>query len=93
MQELQQQGGGYRIQATALAALQEASEAYLVALFEDCVLLAVHAHRVTVNKMDVVVAQRIRGETSGSTIRDAHGVPVQGLGHYVSVAPAPAPKD
>ena len=38
---------GMRIQAVALSALQEMSEAYLVSLFEDSNLLAIHAKRVT----------------------------------------------
>ncbi|KAK9894239.1 histone-fold-containing protein [Cystobasidium minutum MCA 4210] len=39
---------GVRFQASALAALQEASEAYLVGLFEDANLCAIHAKRVTI---------------------------------------------
>ena len=38
----------YRFQSVALLALQEASESYLVGLFEDTNLCAVHAHRVTI---------------------------------------------
>ena len=37
-----------RFQSTALLALQEASEAYLVSLFEDTNLCAIHAKRVTI---------------------------------------------
>ncbi len=51
-----------RFQSTAIAALQEASEAYLVALFEDTNLLAVHAKRVTITPRDLQLARRIRGE-------------------------------
>ena len=51
-----------RFQGTALAALQEASESYLVALFEDTNLCAVHAKRVTIMPRDVQLARRIRGE-------------------------------
>ena len=36
-----------RFQSTTLAALQEAAENFLVGLFEDVNLLAVHAKRVT----------------------------------------------
>lgn len=53
---------GMRIQSQALHALQEASEAYLVGLFEDTLLCAVHANRVTVMKKDIELARRIRGE-------------------------------
>ena len=51
-----------RFQSTALLALQEASEAYLVGLFEDTLLCAVHAKRVTIRVCDVKLARRIRGE-------------------------------
>ena len=43
-------------QSTALAALQEATENFLVGLFEDVNLLAVHAKRVTVMPSDIQLA-------------------------------------
>ncbi len=51
-----------RFQASALLALQEASEAYLVGLFEDTNLCAIHARRVTIQPKDLNLARRIRGE-------------------------------
>lgn len=51
-----------RFQASAIAALQEASEAYLVGLFEDTNLCAIHAKRVTIMSKDMQLARRIRGE-------------------------------
>ena len=51
-------------QSTALAALQEATENFLVGLFEDVNLLAVHAKRVTVMSHDIRLALRIRGDQS-----------------------------
>lgn len=39
-----------RFQSHAVLALQEASEAYLVGLFEDTNLCAIHAKRVTVSR-------------------------------------------
>ncbi len=42
--------------------LQEASEAYLVGLFEDTNLCAIHAKRVTIMPKDIQLARRIRGE-------------------------------
>ena len=54
-----------RFQSTALLALQEASEAYLVGLFENANLCAIHAKRVTVMPKDMQLARRIRGEASG----------------------------
>ena len=51
-----------RFQSTAILALQEASEAYLVGLFEDTNLCALHAKRVTIMPKDMRLARRIRGE-------------------------------
>ncbi|KAH6919718.1 hypothetical protein HPB50_029294 [Hyalomma asiaticum] len=51
-----------RFQSSAVQALQEAAEAYLVGLFEDCNLCAIHAKRVTIMPKDVQLARRIRGE-------------------------------
>ena len=53
-----------RFQSTALAALQEAAENYLVGLFEDVNLLAIHAKRVTVMPRDIRLALQIRGDQS-----------------------------
>merc|ERR1712203_339281 len=51
-----------RFQSSALLALQEAVEAYLVGLFEDTNLCAIHARRVTIMVRDIKLARRIRGE-------------------------------
>ena len=51
-----------RFQTQAIMALQEASEAYLVGLFEDTNLCAIHAKRVTIMPKDIQLARRIRGE-------------------------------
>ena len=53
-----------RFQSHAMLALQEASEAYLIGLFEDCNLVAIHAKRVTIMPKDIQLARRIRGERS-----------------------------
>jgi histone H3 len=53
-----------RFQSTAILALQEAAEAYLVSLFEDTNLCAIHAKRVTIMPKDIQLARRIRGERS-----------------------------
>jgi histone H3 len=50
-----------RCSPTAIEALQEASEAYLVQLFEDSNLLAIHGKRITVMPKDMRLAIRIRG--------------------------------
>jgi len=51
-----------RFQGHAVLALQEAVEAYLVGLFEDTNLCAIHAKRITVMVKDIQLARRIRGE-------------------------------
>lgn len=67
-----------RFQSSAIGALQESAEAYLVSLFEDtyvqyishCTLLtrhrsnlaAIHAKRVTIQPKDIQLARRLRGE-------------------------------
>jgi histone H3 len=53
-----------RFQGNAILALQEASEAYLVGLFEETNLCAIHAKRVTILPKDMQLARRIRGERS-----------------------------
>jgi histone H3 len=51
-----------RVQQSALDALQEAAETYLVCLFEDTNLVTCHARRVTVLPRDLHLARRIRGD-------------------------------
>eukprot|EP00873_Tetraselmis_striata_P022490 jgi/Tetstr1/442754/TSEL_030842.t1 len=53
-----------RWQLSAVMAMQEASEAYLVGLFEDTQLAAIHAKRVTIMPKDMQLARRLRGERS-----------------------------
>lgn len=55
----------FRWQSHAIQALQEAAEAYLVHLFEDTNLCAIHAKRVTIQQKDIQLARRIRGAWGG----------------------------
>ena len=55
-------GISFRIQSVAIGIYQEAAEAYLVGLFEDSNLCAIHAKRVTIMSKDMQLARRIRGE-------------------------------
>ncbi len=55
-----------RWQASAIMALQEAAESYLVGLFEETNLCAIHAKRVTIMPKDMHLARRIRGVTKES---------------------------
>ena len=51
-----------RFTSDALRALQESSEAYIVGVFEDTNLCAIHAKRATIYKKDMDLARRIRGD-------------------------------
>lgn len=51
-----------RFQASSIMAVQEAAESYLVGLFEDTNLGAIHAKRVTIMPKDMKLAKRLRGE-------------------------------
>ncbi|XP_059966288.1 uncharacterized protein LOC132497238 [Mesoplodon densirostris] len=68
-----------RFQSSAVMALQEACEAYLVGLFEDTNLCAIHAKRVTIMPKDIQLARRIRGERASGVLGDSLG----SLGHGV----------
>ncbi|KAL4217267.1 hypothetical protein ACF0H5_023718 [Mactra antiquata] len=46
----------------ALLAIQEAAEAYLVHLFEDVNLCAIHGKRVTIMPKDMYLARKLNGE-------------------------------
>ena len=52
----------FRVQATVIMALQEATEAYLVGVFEDTNWCAMHAKHVTIMLKDIQLAQRICGD-------------------------------
>ena len=51
-----------RFQSVAILCLQEAAEAYLVWLFDDANLCAIHARRVTIMPKDILLARQIQGE-------------------------------
>jgi histone H3 len=54
--------GEKRWQGSSILALQEASEAYHVGLFEDTNLCALHSKRKTIMPKDIQLARRIRGQ-------------------------------
>jgi len=56
---------GLRWQSSAILALQEATEAYLVHVFEDANLCAIHAKRVTIMQRVIQLVRRIRGVWCG----------------------------
>ena len=51
-----------RLQHAALHALQEAAEGYVVGVFEDANLCAIHSKRVSLMPKDIQLARRLRGE-------------------------------
>lgn len=59
---IQQLKADFRCQNSALLALQEASEAFLVDVLEETNLCAIHAKRVTITPKDIQLAHRIRGD-------------------------------
>ncbi|KAI3421099.1 hypothetical protein GPALN_014724 [Globodera pallida] len=65
VREITQEMGAtaYMWKALGLIALQEAAEAYLIGLFEDTNLCAIHAGRVTVMPKDMQLVRKIRGES------------------------------
>ncbi|CAK9437897.1 uncharacterized protein LODBEIA_P22750 [Lodderomyces beijingensis] len=52
---------GLRWQSSAILALQESAESFLVQLLEDTNLCALHAKRVTIMQKDMQLARRLRG--------------------------------
>ncbi|KAL2892830.1 histone H3.3a [Bienertia sinuspersici] len=53
---------GFEVPESCSVGTPRGSEAYLVGLFEDTNLCAIHAKRVTIMPKDVQLARRIRGE-------------------------------
>lgn len=53
---------GLRFQSSAVLAIQEASESYMISLLADTNLCAIHAQRVTIMPRDIKLARRLRGE-------------------------------
>jgi histone H3 len=53
---------GYKFSLRGIAALHVAAEDYLVGLFEDSYLCALHAKRITLMKKDMTLARRLRGD-------------------------------
>ncbi|WRX10251.1 Histone H2A/H2B/H3 - like 2 [Theobroma cacao] len=77
-----------RFQSHAVLALQEAAEAYLVGLFEDTNLCAIHARRVTIMPKDIQLARRIRGSCVVCWFRLYYLIkPRVGLGSFLQMQP------
>ena len=59
---------GLRWQASAIMALQEGFEDYLVNLFHDTVLAAIHGRRKTVMPKDIHLVRQLRQQTDAGSI-------------------------
>lgn len=59
-----------RFQSTSVMALKEASEAYLIGIFKDSNVSAIHAKRVTIMPRDIQLIRLICGERSRTTMQD-----------------------
>ena len=53
---------GLRFQSSAVASIQEATEAFVISLLSDANLTALHANRVTALPRDLQLVRRLRGE-------------------------------
>lgn len=53
----------YRFTKDSLIAMQEATEAYTVQMFEDAYLFCYHRGRVTLQVRDMILARMLRRET------------------------------
>ena len=53
---------GVRFAASAVLAMQEATEAHMINLFADTCLCAIHGRRVTIKPRDLQLALRLRGD-------------------------------
>ncbi|KAF7876636.1 hypothetical protein EAF04_001721 [Stromatinia cepivora] len=60
VKEIMHDHGSFRIQSSALEALQEAAESTIVTEFEMTNLCAIHAKRVTIQAKDMVLVRRLR---------------------------------
>ena len=52
----------FKFSLRGISALHVASEDYLISLFEDSYLCALHAKRITLMKKDMTLARRLRGD-------------------------------
>lgn len=59
-----------RFQSAALMALQEASEFYLISMFEDVNLCAIHGRRVTIMPRDISLTLKIRGDSRFRSLQE-----------------------
>ena len=64
--------GGIKFQSDAIMALQESAEAYLVGLFEDTNLAAIHAKRVTIMPKDIILVRANKRRNSGKIPETCH---------------------
>ena len=59
---MQKQREGLKLHSSAVLALQEAGEAFLVGLLEQANICAIHAKQVTIMPKDIQLTCRFRGD-------------------------------
>ena len=59
---VQKRQEGLKLQSSAVLALQEAGEAFLVGLLEQANLCTIHTKQVTIMPRDIQLAHRIQGD-------------------------------
>jgi histone H3 len=70
VQILRAKSDSCRLDLGALQALQQTAESFLVGLFEDAQVVAIHANRVTVKSEDLQLTRRLRGREMGCSPAD-----------------------
>ena len=63
----------YKFQSTAVQALQEASESFLVRMFHQVNDLAIHGNRVTITPKDIKIWGRLTGSSEVCPLRVKYG--------------------
>jgi len=61
-------GESVKFASHAISALQDSTEYFIVKLFEDCHLCAIHVRRITIMLKDIHLARRIRGPIMGAAL-------------------------
>ncbi|KAF4532414.1 hypothetical protein B566_EDAN003866 [Ephemera danica] len=64
MMQLLRPSTDWRIASGALLCLQEAAEAFIVQMFEEVQLCAIHAKRITIKADDIRLVRRLRGPSN-----------------------------
>ncbi|MFM8815971.1 MAG: histone H3 family protein [Actinomycetes bacterium] len=91
VREVTQKMGEFRYTTDALLALREAAESYLVGLFTDSNLVAIHAKRITLFPSDMQLVRMLRNETERPKMKEPVRVEKKSVQKQVAVAEQAAP--